>query len=275
MHEPAGLQGEAASGTLKYRMYVDEVGNSDMKPSHVANDRYLSLSGVIIDLDYVTTTVFPNLEQLKTKYFGAHPDEPIVLHRKELVNHKPPFEATRDPQVETEFNGDLLDLLRNLDYVVITAVIDKLAHLQKYKVWQHDPYHYCLMVLVERFTQWLNARGVRGDAMAESRGGREDERLKKSYTRIYVNGTDWVAPDLVQARLTSSQLKVKAKANNIAGLQIADMVAHPSFRAVLARHEGRDLDATFGGRIGDILVRAKYRRSPIGRIPGFGTKWLP
>ena len=246
-----------------------------MGASQIANHRYLSLTGVIIELGYVATTVFPNVEQLKTKYFGAHPDEPIVLHRKELVNHKPPFEALRDPATEAAFNGELLGLLGNLDYVVITAVIDKLAHLQKYTVWQHDPYHYCLMVLIERYAQWLDDRGARGDAMAESRGAREDLRLKKSFTRVYRNGTDYVAPDLVQARLTSSELKVKAKANNIAGLQLADMIAHPSFRAVLARREGHGLDPTFGGRIGDILERSKYRRRPIGSIEGFGTKWLP
>jgi len=126
---------------MKYRLYVDEVGNSDLGASQDPNHRYLSLTGVIFELDYVDSTVFPSIEALKRKYFGSHPDDPIVLHRKELVNKKPPFESLQDRDVEYAFNQDLLGLLRTLDYVVITTVIDKLEHQQRYQVWRFDPYH--------------------------------------------------------------------------------------------------------------------------------------
>src|SRR6266540_5160433 len=143
---------------MKYLMYIDEVGNSDLNASQNPDHRYLSLTGVIIELQHVDTVVFPSLETLKRKYFGSHPDEPIILHRKELVNKKFPFENLRDPAVEQAFNGDLLRLLTGLDYTVLTAVIDKQEHNQRYKVWRFDPYHYCLTVLVERFVRWLTVR---------------------------------------------------------------------------------------------------------------------
>jgi hypothetical protein len=38
----------------KYRMYVDEVGNPDLGSSGNPNHRYLSLTGVMIDLEYVS-----------------------------------------------------------------------------------------------------------------------------------------------------------------------------------------------------------------------------
>jgi len=47
--------------------------------------------------------------------------------------------------------------------------------------------------------------------------------------------------------LTSRQLKVKQKTNNVAGLQIADLVAHPSYRATLARKNKQSLPLNFGG----------------------------
>ena len=78
---------------MKYRLYVDEVGNSDLGASHNPNHRYLSLTGVMCELDYVARVLQPELEQLKKQYFGSHPDEPVVLHRKELVNRQPPFQA--------------------------------------------------------------------------------------------------------------------------------------------------------------------------------------
>ena len=80
------------------RMYVDEVGNADLKASSDPNHRYLSLTGVVFDLDYVDRVLAPEMEALKRRYFRAHVDEPLILHRKELVNKKYPFQALRDPE---------------------------------------------------------------------------------------------------------------------------------------------------------------------------------
>jgi hypothetical protein len=134
---------------MKYRMYIDEVGNSDMGASQDPNHRYLSLTGVVLELGYVDAHVFPSLEALKRKYFGSHLDDPIVFHRKELVNQKPPFEALRDPATQAAFNQEVLQFLQQAGYAVFTVVIDKLEHQQKYQVWKYDPYHYCLPILLE------------------------------------------------------------------------------------------------------------------------------
>jgi len=260
---------------MKYRLYIDEVGNSDLGASQNPNHRYLSLTGVILELDYVRTTVFPAIEALKTRYFNSHPDDPLILHRKELVNKKPPFDALHDPHVEQAFNRDFLQLLNDLDYVVITVVIDKLEHQRRYQVWRFDPYHYCLTVLVERYVLWLEKKNAQGDVMAESRGGKEDRRLKASFTRIFEQGSDYMKPEAFATSLTSRQLKVKPKSNNIAGLQLADLLAHPSFKAVQARRNRESLPDNFGGQISQILESKKLHRNPKGQIEGWGRKWLP
>lgn len=260
---------------MKHRLYIDEVGNSDLNASRNPNHRYLSLTGIIIQLEYVNEVLFRELEDLKQRYFGSHPDEPIVLHRKELVNKKPPFEALNDPAIEQAFNAELLARLTQWEYTIITVVIDKLQHEEQYQVWRYDPYHYCLKILIERYVQWLDRHNASGDVLAESRGGREDMRLKKSFERVYVEGSEWVSPELFSARLTSRQLKVKPKANNIAGLQIADILAHSSYKGVLARRGGQELPDNFGGQICRVLEDGKLDRSPGGKIDGWGRKWLP
>ncbi len=260
---------------MKYRMYIDEVGNSDLGASQDPNHRYLSLTGVVLELGYVDAHVFPALESLKRRYFGSHPDEPIVLHRKELVNKKPPFESIRDPATEQAFNQEMLGLIADTTYVVFSVVIDKLEHQQRYQVWRFDPYHYGLLVLVERFVLWLRRHNQVGDVMAESRGGKEDRRLKDSFERVYDSGSQFVNRQEFAARLTSGQLKVKPKSNNIAGLQLADLIAHPSYKATLARRQGQELPQNFGGQIAAILERDKYDRDPDGQIEGWGRKWLP
>ena len=260
---------------LKYRMYIDEVGNSDLNASADPNHRYLSLTGIVLELSYVQAVVFPALEDLKARYFHSHPDDPIVFHRKELVNRREPFEALRNPLVEQSFNQELIKLVRTLDYTIFTVVIDKLEHQQRYQTWRFDPYHYCLTVLVERYALWLKKRQEVGDIMAESRGGKEDRRLKDSFERVYEKGSDFIDAVVFTHVLTSRQLKVKPKSNNIAGLQLADLLAHPSFRATMARHNRESLPENFGGQIARILEDSKYCRSPRGKIDGWGRKWLP
>ena len=70
----------------KYRIYIDEVGNADLESSKNINHRYLSLTGIIFDLDFVKDHLFHDVEALKRKYFGSHPDDPVILYRKEILN---------------------------------------------------------------------------------------------------------------------------------------------------------------------------------------------
>lgn len=260
---------------MKYRIYIDEVGNPDLGSSENPNERHLSLTGVIFELSYIDSVVFPRIESLKRKYFGSHPDEPVILHRKELVGKKSPFHLLTDPDADHRFKTELLALLRELDFTVITVAIEKLDHKNRYSVWRFDPYHYCLRVILERFVPFLEQQHARGDVMAESRGGNEDMRLKRSFEELVLKGSDFVEPQRFLSALTSRQLKVKPKTNNIAGLQIADLIAHPSFRSMLAERDNEPMSAPFGRQIVEILNDSKYHRSKFGIIDGYGRKWLP
>jgi hypothetical protein len=256
---------------MKYRMYIDEVGNPDVESSDDPNHRFLSLTGVIVELGYVDRTLFPQMEAMKARYFGSHPDDPVVLHRKEMLNARPPFHALSQPTVRQQFDQELLHLLGEWDYTAITVCLDKKRHKETYTTWRYDPYHYCLAVLLERFVFFLGRKHCEGDVMAESRGGREDRRLKDSFARLWERGTDWVDPGQLQERLTSKQLKIKTKGNNIAGLQLADLIAHPSRHDILWEHRlVAAPPAPFGSRIIAIL-QTKYDQQA-GRV--FGKKLL-
>ena len=136
------------------------------------NHRYLSLTGALFDLGYIDTVVHPRLEDLKRQFFGSHADEPVILHRKELVNQRPPFESLRNPDVKEHFDRELLALLRELDYTVMTVVIDKLEHQQRYQVWRYDPYHYGLHVRSNESFSRRSSRPPRDSAILE--GGKYD-----------------------------------------------------------------------------------------------------
>jgi len=97
---------------VKYRIYIDEVGNPDLKSSDNPNHRFLSLTGAIIKLDYVKKVIHPQMEKLKEKYFHSYPDDPVIFHRKEMVNAKSPFEVLRNPETREKFDHELLNLMR-------------------------------------------------------------------------------------------------------------------------------------------------------------------
>lgn len=260
-----------------YRIYVDEVGNHDLTHADDPNQRFLSLTGVILESQYTLQVLQPEINQIKREFFQRDADDPVIFHRKKLLNKRPPFRPLRDPQVEQRFNTTLLMALARWEYHVVTVVIDKKEHRDRYQVWHHHPYHYCLQVLLERFVLFLHYQGHRGDVMVESRGGKEDGKLKASYARLYQHGTDNIPPSRWQERLTSRELKVKPKAANIAGLQLADLIAHPSRREVLVEHRLIIDDRnTFGDQICAILRQSKYLRDRrTGRIEGYGQKLLP
>ncbi len=260
----------------KYRIYVDETGTHDMRRCKDPNNKYLGLTGIIIDLRIVREMLVPQMEQIKQQFFPYDPDSPPIFHRKDIINKKYPFHALHDPNVESKFNETLLDFLSKLEYKVISVVIDKLKHKETYRVWRYHPYHYCLAVMLERLVYFLEDENAVGDVMAESRGGKEDRKLKESFTNLYDCGSEYISSERFQAVLTSRQLKVKPKKDNIAGLQLADVIAYPSRQEILRLAEQiSDGPSTFGDRIVEILKGNKYYRNNSGIIDGYGRKFLP
>lgn len=260
---------------MKYRLYVDEVENPDLKSSEHEEHRFLCLTGVAFELDYVAKVLYPELERIKKKYFQSHPDDPVIFHRKEILKKKPPFTVLKDPKVSTEFNKEILNKLNFWKYTVFSVLIDKKEHDERYATWKYDPYHYCQEILVERFRLFMAIIGEKGDIMFESRGGKEDMRLKDSFRRIMAGGTHNLSGDDLKSHFTSKELKIKPKSANVSGLQIADLIAHPArrwfYKNVLDNDDGME---TFGDSIIKILEDKKFFRYK-NKILGYGAKKLP
>ena len=259
---------------MKYRIYIDEVGSSDLNGTQDPVNRYLSLTGVVIELQHVKETITPEMEALKTKYFNSHPDEPIIFHRKELINKKFPFHTLKTKLKEDEFNVDFLDCLQRWNYKVITVIIDKYEHNQRYNLWRYDPYHYAMAIMFERYHLRLKEINQKGDMMFESRGGKEDTRLKESYRNLFKNGTDYIRANDIDETLTSKELKIKPKSANISGLQLADLLAFPTRRYALKHYnllnDGRE---TFNEKIIEKIESKFFKRDNV--IEGYGIKLLP
>ncbi len=259
----------------KYRIYIDEVGNSDFKSSTSLDHRYLSLTGIIYNLNSIKDKYFRELELLKETLFNSHPDDPVNLHRKDIINKRDDFRVLFNPEIEKQFNKQLIDLLANWEYYVISVLIDKKDHEEKYSTyWKYDPYHYAMEIITDRFIRFLREKNAIGDLMFETRGGKEDMRLKQAYRKIFEDGTHFIAAKDMQYFLTSGELKIKPKAANIVGLQIADLLAYPSRKFMLTYYQ-RETNSpnSFSDKIIEILVNEKYCRQK-GMIDGYGINLI-
>ncbi len=255
-----------------FRLFIDEVGHGSMKFSDHPNERYLSLTGAIMRITNESGQFTDELNKLRAEIFG---NTEVILHRTDIIKKEAPFDCLADPARCAEFDAAILKLLDESSYRVITVVIDKKEHKNRYRVWQAYPYHYCLMALMERYVTWLLGTGFSGDVMAESRGEKDNRKLQESYSRLYTKGTDWVGFKDFQKTLSTKELKIKDKKANISGLQLTDIIANPSMWSMICEKTSTEMNSPFGIQVVDILKRAKYRRKYNGQIAGIGTKWLP
>jgi hypothetical protein len=261
-----------------YRLYIDEVGNHDMKPTLGENERFLSLFGVIVNGEYMADVVQPDMRGIKRDFFQQDPDEPVIFHRKDIARFRGAFSSLLgDKEKRQRFGDEMLVAYEKWQFVALLVTIDKLTHLNTYSVWRYEPYHYCLATMLERYALFLNNRNLRGDVMIEARGTQPDQKLARSFRRLMEQGTNYVPAERFQECLTSKEIKIKTKQADIAGLQLADLLAHPAHYVHLAE---RGLVASqtseYARRIALILNRSKFDRNPrTGIVRGYGTKFLP
>ncbi len=263
-----------------YRIYIDEVGNDGMRRESLEspNDQYLSLTGIILEAESYKKTFHHALFDLKSTFIPDYPDDPpgtaFCLHRKDILNRRNGFEFLHDHDTRDRFDNAILDIIKSTDFTVISVVIDKLAHLDTYGSFHKPPYFYCLEVILERYIMFLENQIATGDVMVEARNKKKDKQLKQVYRDFFEHGTDQISHDRMQAQLSSKEIKIKPKVKDVYGLQLADLIAYPSYSGIKRQHLKQELPKNFGGLIFDILSESKYYR--VGnRIWGIGKKWLP
>lgn len=260
----------------RYRIYLDESGDHVYRATGEIFHRFLGLMGCWFNnSDYLR--FHEELENLKRRHFHHHPDHPVVLHREDIINRRKVFKILQDEQKRAEFDKDLLDIIQSADFRVVAVVIDKAALRATYGEGAGHPYHIGLGFLLQRYAGYLNRINRVGDVMAEARGGNEDALLKDSYTRVYERGAwGYTSADFFQSALSSRQLKLQEKKANVAGLQLADLLAHPAKHWVL-RYYGLldDPPAPFADRLMKIIEGKFNRQMYNNKLEGYGFVLYP
>jgi hypothetical protein len=259
----------------RYRLYIDESGDHVFRDVESPAHRFLCLLGCWFkNADYLP--FHEGLEKLKTQFLHHHPDEPVVLHREDLLHKRKAFSLLRDQAVHAAWNSQLLELVAQAHFTVVAVVIDKQALRREYGEAAAHPYHLGLGFMLQRYAGFLNHSSRVGDVMAEARGGREDRLLKESYSHVYDRGAWMVAASAFQSAFTTRELKLRTKQANIAGLQLADILGHPLKQWVLASRGHVTMpQSPFVDALLDAVKPKLNKHLYNGRFEGYGTVFYP
>jgi len=240
-------------------LFLDESGDHNLS---VIDPQYplFVLGGVILDQDYAEAELTGELNAFKQALFGQ---TDIVLHTADITRNKNGFENLKDVAFRNRFYAALNALMRRIRYSVVACAVRKDEHLSRYGVAALDPYLLSLDVLVERFCFEIGNVSGGGVIVAERRDPTLDRELELAWLNLKIQGTRYLQAKHIEDRILG--LNLRAKRDNIAGLQLADLVVSPIGRHVLGKPDKEDWK----------IVQEKFRRSPAGKIEGYGLVVLP
>jgi hypothetical protein len=221
-------------GTMR-TLFVDETGDHSLSKIDNSYPIFV-LSGVIIDHAYHDGELTEQLNAFKMKHFET---TDIVLHSKEMTHPQSAksqiYMRFMDADFRRRFYKDFEHLLSRLDVSLVACVIMKNKHFAKYGLEAKDPYLLSFDNLVNRLVFDLDG-DQKGKIVAESRNSVLDNQLEIAYLTTRVEGTNKVQAAEIKLKLENS-ITFKQKSDNVAGLQIADMVASPIARHFLNKAE--------------------------------------
>ncbi|MBW1614661.1 MAG: DUF3800 domain-containing protein [Deltaproteobacteria bacterium] len=220
------------------------------------------MGGCNVDFRYHKECMSPALSEYKRELFGR---DDFILHTADIVRRSGPFQKLTNIEFRNRFYIETNRLMKNLEYMIIACVIRKDAHLQRYGIAAIDPYMLALRVLVERFVfEIKSCKGEKsGFIIAESRDETLDNQLRLAWMDLRTSGTEYIAASELRRHVTD--LKIMKKSENIAGLQIADLVVSPIGRHILGKKPQEDWK----------IIQEKLRSNYEGRYMGFGLVILP
>ena len=109
---------------------------------------------------------------------------------------------------------------------IFTVVIDKKTHKEEYPLMTFDAYAYSLATLLNRVRGYCILHEIQADVVAESRGKVEDALIQLAYQELRRVGSHFGDGQYYRDAYPKDELTIRAKKQNVAGLQIADLCAY-------------------------------------------------
>lgn len=210
-----------------YIIYADESGDHSL--AKVFDEEYpvfVLAFCIFKKTDYIGQAL-TKLSQLKFDFWGH---DAVVLHSHKIRKQKEEFALLGNIPTMEKFIERINEMVTNTSFCVVATAIDK-RRLQKQYPKPQSPYNLELLFCLERATKFLSEMGQKErltHIIVEARGKKEDAELELEFRRIIMQ----------QKGLAKFDIIFSDKKSNGAGLQIADLMAHPIGRYVINPKQG-------------------------------------
>lgn len=213
----------------RYYLFLDESGDHGLNEINPQSSVFL-LCGVLLSAENYSL-INKHLDSLK-HHFWANKD--VILHSRDIRKCDKEFQILFDLDVKKDFYNMLNSCIIDGKFTVICSAINKNEYIKKFGRISNNVYELCLSFIIERAVFFLDDTPEPNktlDIIIEKRGAKEDKALEGHFQRLCARGTGFVDAK----RLTNYHLTInfRSKKQNINGLQLADLIAYPSFRYVM------------------------------------------
>lgn len=215
-------------GDSRFVAFFDECGDHSMEKIDRDFPLFV-LALVVIERAAYRDQALAEFNRFKLRYFSH---EGVNLHSRDIRLATAPFSLLLNPTVRPQFMGELSDMMERLPFTLFISAIHKQAHQQQRGSDAENPYELALAFALEPLAHFLDTVGeAHLPIVAEARGKREDNSLEQVFRRIMAHGTEAVNAE--RFKRLDCPLSFQSKKNNIVGVQIADLCAHPCARHIL------------------------------------------
>jgi len=241
-------------------MFLDESGDHSLEKIDVSYPMFV-LAGCIFNFDYYLQEAEKRVNELKIKHFGR---TNIILRSYDIRKQKGDFAFLVDKKKREALYEAIDNLVENLNFTVIAAAINKTKLKGQYG-HPTNPYHLCLQFILERAVMYLGRSNEKMMFRIESRETHNDQKLSEVYERFCNNNHKLFNKDEIQSKL--ADLSFNQKTQNIAGMQIADLVAYPIGKLVL--------DSSKENKAFAIIEKKFHKKTRTNIYLNYGLKVFP
>lgn len=214
--------------TEKYYLFLDECGDQNLA-NFDPSFPIFTLCGIVLSEEQLQI-LSSQINDLKKDFWG---DKKIILHSRDIRKCQNGFEIFFNLETKQSFYERINEILGQNIYTIICCAILKEPYIRQYGKL-NDVYGQSLSFIMERTVFYLDGvkrSNIELTTIIEKRGKKEDSSLLAYYNSLIDRGTYWVTAERIKSYFKSFQMK--AKQDNIIGLQVADLIAYPITRHIL------------------------------------------
>jgi hypothetical protein len=226
-------------------VYIDENGDHSLEAVDPHFPIFV-LTMMIADVKAYYEKIIPAMCEFKFNHFGH---EGVILHSRDIRKAQGAFGFLNDLAKREPFYAQLYQLMETSSYTIISVVIRKQKHKDRYGKAAKNPYDLAFTFALERLLPLLEGHGqTEVQLIAEARGKREDAELKLAVLDVVNNGTYYIGAS--RFKEVQFHLEFRPKSMNIVGTQVADLAGYP-----IARYA---LDTKYKGPLMKIIWKKFY-----------------